>query len=429
MTLKALLPLSQPEFIVDVPPSGDPSGATDVGNVQAAIDSLKGVGGRVSLGGTYTFGGPSGVSLYPGIGLQGAGPLGVGNPAAGTAYLKAAAGFNAAFVTMKRDPGNSSWASFPWLSQLAILGSAGNANQHGVVVDGVNGSVLDIFMDQVLIFSTGGDGVRLSDTPKLWMDKCYLEHCAGFGFNANGNGAELRMTGAYIFGNTGIGCDFTSMAHVSLLASHIASNPAGGIQAGSLGSGLICNDCFFSDNGTHGGAEWMLHLGTVNGATVRALVQGNQFKDTRGASAVNNHVMCGDLGAVKATITDNTFVGQQADAILRKFNNAGDNYIIRNNQGFNDTKARVTNPVNTVQNTIGLTGSTATVVASTDYTVQDTDVYLTSSAGTGVSITIKDSAGNTVNTPGATFAGVVPIGYKVNFGAFSVAPTLTSSVV
>ncbi len=85
----------------------------------------------------------------------------------------------------------------------------------------------------------------------------------------------------------------------------------------------------------------------------------------------------------------------------------------------------ITNAWNETDDTVGLEGIGATFTASTDYTVWGTDIIITSSGGTGVSFTIKDSAGGTIATGMTTLtAQFIPAGCKVNFGGFSGAPTV-----
>ena len=50
-------------------------------------------------------------------------------------------------------------------------------------------------------------------------------------------------------------------------------------------------------------------------------------------------------------------------------------------------------------------------------------VYVSFTGGTGVSITVQDSGGNTLQSGLSTFTGYLPPGFSINFGAFSVAPT------
>ena len=71
---------------------------------------------------------------------------------------------------------------------------------------------------------------------------------------------------------------------------------------------------------------------------------------------------------------------------------------------------------------------TATPTASIDYTIYNLPVFIYSTGGTGVSITIKAPT-DTVIASGLTTlnAQYLPVGYKINFGAFSVAPTVVLS--
>jgi hypothetical protein len=99
---------------------------------------------------------------------------------------------------------------------------------------------------------------------------------------------------------------------------------------------------------------------------------------------------------------------------------------VKDNAGLNPIN-RITNHTNVAQNQIGFYGgTTATVVASTDYTIVGSNVLITSTGGTGVSITLKDGAGNTVVAALTTLsAQTIPLGFKINWGPFSVAPTVT----
>jgi hypothetical protein len=64
--------------------------------------------------------------------------------------------------------------------------------------------------------------------------------------------------------------------------------------------------------------------------------------------------------------------------------------------------------------------------ANYNITIYDTAVLLNSTGGTGVNITIYDKLGNVVLSAGSSLASYyIPIGFKVNFGPFSVAPTIT----
>lgn len=85
------------------------------------------------------------------------------------------------------------------------------------------------------------------------------------------------------------------------------------------------------------------------------------------------------------------------------------------------------NPVNQIANPfgaglIGFGGSAPVPAPSTDYSVIYSDIFISSadSSNNDNSITIKDGAGNTVQSGLPTLTALfVPAGYKVNWGAFS----------
>lgn len=101
-----------------------------------------------------------------------------------------------------------------------------------------------------------------------------------------------------------------------------------------------------------------------------------------------------------------------------------------NNNGY--YPGRISSPFGTVGwysiAYVGLCGAncTAAPAASTAYSAQGMNLYVTSSGGTGISITIKNFHGTTVYSGVATITNFyLPNGYSINFGAFSGAPTVT----
>lgn len=97
------------------------------------------------------------------------------------------------------------------------------------------------------------------------------------------------------------------------------------------------------------------------------------------------------------------------------------NVTFDNVRGLNPV-GKITNPIDNTAHYIRYSGSSAgPTVASQDYIVANMPMYFTSTGGTSVSITIKDTAGNTVYAPGATLTVpfLVLVGWKVNWGACS----------
>lgn len=86
--------------------------------------------------------------------------------------------------------------------------------------------------------------------------------------------------------------------------------------------------------------------------------------------------------------------------------------------------------IDDTNNLIGLSSASTVIVptASTDYTVNGVDLFITStdSGNADNAIIIKDPAGNVITTAASTLEmKLVPLGYKINWGAFTgAAPTV-----
>lgn len=96
---------------------------------------------------------------------------------------------------------------------------------------------------------------------------------------------------------------------------------------------------------------------------------------------------------------------------------------VKNLANFNGLSIPYTLIANSALGTIGLHGGT-TVSASTNYTVTGCDVLATVSGGTDVLIDIFGPDGNYYVYHATALTNLlIPVGYKINFGAFSLAPT------
>jgi len=123
------------------------------------------------------------------------------------------------------------------------------------------------------------------------------------------------------------------------------------------------------------------------------------------------------------------FAGNNVQALTNKtltIPTASTDVNMHDNPGLNPI-GKITNPVGS--GTIGSYGGTgAAVSASTDYTIVGGRMLITATGGTGVSITIKDKSGATVQGSISTPLYITLVqGMKINFGGFSVAPTVVCS--
>ena len=178
------------------------------------------------------------------------------------------------------------------------------------------------------------------------------------------------------------------------------------------------------------------------------VVNSNKFYDN-GLSASNTYHDIALSASVGNVITSNTFSGSDLtnktkDAIFISDNISYNNTIVGNNfastgstsfgtgfiSGFHNKGINIIypntmfNPVGKVTNFIdnsglyfvSVGGTTSTLVNGTTYTVSDTPIFITSSSGTTVSITLSDNKGNTIQSGLTTLTQqYIPIGYKIKF--------------
>lgn len=413
---------------------GSPGSDTDGGAVlQDTINRLRNRGGMIAIRGQIPM--ATGITLYPAISLVGQGLIAANPGVGGTSVLLPTSAVTGAVITVVKDPTYTTFSTFPMLKDFSIQGSVQNGTglsttQDGVLLSHTNGGVNDLIMQNVGIFSLGGSALHVNDSSmKLWASSCYFEDCQEQGVLIEA-GFAARIRDSYIFGNSqnGILVQSNVMSFLELFGNMIYSNTIAGLDVTYVFKTLqVLGNQFYNNNSSGNfSARYQGHTtGSTNGWATFA---DNSFWDDRGASAVANHLIVGiNTNPVKVKVHDNDFSGQSGDAVKRSGSNATDQVQIRNNAGFNDTKGKITNAINTTANTIGLNGGASTPSASTDYVVQDCPIYLVVSGGTGVSCLIKDPQGNSVESS-STYAKVLQPGYKINFGAFSVAPTVSAFV-
>lgn len=130
-------------------------------------------------------------------------------------------------------------------------------------------------------------------------------------------------------------------------------------------------------------------------------------------SGFSNLTITGNDLYYRASITSPVFYGGLVSGI---------NVHFSNNLNY-DPIGKVANFV--TSSSLAPWGTTSTVVASTTYTVNGVDELITSTGGTGVSINIGCNGNNYVSASATLTNQLVWYGCTVNFGAFSVAPTVT----
>jgi len=243
----------------------------------------------------------------------------------------------------------------------------------------------------------------------------------GMEFEENAHGCEVINCTIANVANTskyGIWID-TSVTNIKINGTKFVSCKNQCVGIGDQVSDVLIDGCMFdscaADNTS---SEGIIH---ATGYCSDLTVTNNDFSaGTAPANSTPVYIVTG--------VDRFIFTGNNVDALTNKkpVVPAASGFIrVRDNIGLN--LGKTTNFVDSTNHVIAFFGGNASaVIASTDYLIEGSDVILTSTGGTGVSITIKDDAGNTVAGSLTTLtAQHIPNGFQVNWGGFSVAPTVT----
>lgn len=225
-----------------------------------------------------------------------------------------------------------------------------------------------------------------------------------------------RVIGCYLQrnakGKTEAGCYVEESLGVTMTANLVYDNSQGLMTVNSSSCVLNGNICW----------EDQMNI-SVFGSCVRNSIIGNTCRDSYAPGY--GIILTGWPGNYPSgiKILGNTLYNAESGNLYM----APDctKIIARDNEGFNPV-GLITSPFHSVSSQIvPFDGNLTSPDASIDYVVMGIDILITSTGGTGVSISIKDPAGNTVVSGLATLSGYyLPVDYKINFGAFTVAPTV-----
>ena len=382
---------------------------------QSAINALAvqngGKGGGVAFKGQFVWN--SQVILYPGISLMGEDP--VGNKSVQNTGSSIQSNVNGDTLVI---PGvTASNRYFPGLRNFTLWGHTTMTNQNLIRFDNSAGDVVqDAFLTGITLFNAGKNGIYIDSTAstlKIWLDDCYLESCVLDGVQQNGG--TLAIQNSYLFGN-GNGARSLTGNGAYMVNNRFWNNVSTGFSSTAGMSELVLSGNSFDTNGTNASGTPQAFIMATSVA-----VNGNVFSDTRGASAVLYNMRVSFGGTIfHGAITGNSLFGAQTQNIQMNYS-ANNVVTIADNVGWNDSFGKIASPFQGTHMSMEA-GGTAAPTASTDYVVVGTPLYCNFAGGTGVSISIKDPAGNTISSGLTTFTGPLSPGYKINFGAFSVAP-------
>lgn len=411
--------------------------------IQQAINALHaaGNGGVIDLtGGTAQF--STQLVLYDGMALRGSLVTG--------SYINTTYAGSAIVCTASRS------ASYWMLLRDVLIQGNNAAGQNGVEYNASGGyNPMDCQLENVFVDGVGQYGYVLggggsNSGVKLFMDRCYAEYCGSHGIYQTDSKSVLSMDQCFVQGNNGSGyvqainqiiffrahnCFFGLNALTgltlgadgntsnSVVGCHIYANTRQGILIPSGAPGVGAGT--FNDNEFDGNGGASYPQVDIQFSNTSFTIVGNRFFAGTG---LVNHIRAQSANPMVGVIADNTFRNTITGLPILMTSNANNAVVIKNNSGLNDIYGKIATPFNASTHRIGLFGSAAAPVASTDYWAEGTDLYVGAFGGTGVSITIKDWNGNALQSGNNFNNGVLPNGYGINFGAFSVAPTVNVSV-
>lgn len=409
---------------------GDGSGEQDV--IQAAIDELPDTGGKISLQGQFSTNGT--IHMYRDVGawfnvfLQGEG--------LGATQLELAAGSNCDIIDNVVLGNPSGWKG---VADIRLEGNeTGQTSGHGIhcYMAGA-GAQYDMRFRNVFVHDAKQDGFHIRNAWGIYLDNCLAEYCGGHGLDFIGD--ESFIYGFHSSQNAGDGIRLQG-TELHLSECRI-SNVDIGIRLNQIVRSVISNNT-------------IAQFGVAAGARVGIYVIGNSYQSNihgntiigNGANSVYG-IMYEGSGTTPTNIYGNTIDGCTTDTFYStgaavNLNFCGNTIsnapaspmritssnigVVRDNNGINPVGIHTTPFDNTNFRCASFgTFSAAPNTANQDYTCRTTPCRIISTGGTAVAIVIKDSAGTTICSPGATCDEYLEIGEIINFGNFSAAPTTT----
>jgi len=408
-------------------------GADDNVQIQAAIDALPDTGGKIALKGIFSINDTihlyRDVSTWFNVFLWGEG--------LSATRLTLANGSNCDMFDVNVLNHNS---GFKGLANMSLDGNKANQTSgHGIYCrQSGSGTMYDMRFKNVFVDDCKDDGFKITNGWGVYLNNCLAEHCGGSGLYFTGSESYIHQfhssanndIGIYLRGDE-LHCTDCRISTVDI-----------GIDIYALTRSVVSNNTI-KDFGISGGNRMgmYIHGDTKHVNIHNNVIRGNGadsvyglYYSSVGADPTNFHHnvidtcthqdLIVDSNATNLNFVDNTLSNIPVDPIQIWGTSHRGNIIIRN-RGINPIEI-VASPVDNTNFVIlpykgGLAAAPNT--ANQDYVVGVASCRIISSGGTGVAIVIKDSGGNTICSPGATCDESLEIGWKINFGNFSAAPT------
>jgi hypothetical protein len=304
---------------------------------------------------------------------------------------------------------------FNYWHDLNLYGNDAGTNNTGFYLASTNHGYHDSIFYNIFIQHFGYDGIYIASANSWNMqftndifeytNRYMIEHAGGNDFRIdmskflfNNGQYALYLVGGYL---TVSHCFFyNNQQNAILLAS----------------TTTVLNSNRFQDNGekTNNGFSDVVLSGAKGNVVV-----GNSFAGSDITNKTKSGINISDNVSYNNTISDNTFTSNGLTSWgispITSFHESGKNFIVNNPA--NNPIGKVTNFIdNGGKYFVAYGGTSSTIVNGTTYTISDSPVFITSTGGTGVNITLSDNKNNVLETSLTTLTDkYLPVGYNIKF--------------
>lgn len=209
----------------------------------------------------------------------------------------------------------------------------------------------------------------------------------------------------------------------TIASSWFYQNSQSGILLGNQPN-VVTNNKFF-DNGL---SKSNTYFDIAFSSSTNGEITGNTFSASDQTNKTKCAIDIGDAASINNNISVNNFNPNPSSSFgtapICGFHAGGVNTIV-NNVGWNP-RGKVTSFIdNSGAYFVSESGTSSTVVNATTYIISDSPVFVVSTGGTGVSITLQDNNGNNIQTGLLTLSEqYIPVNYKIKW-TWVTAPTVT----
>jgi len=303
------------------------------------------------------------------------------------------------------------------LEGMTIIGNGVNQTSGNIVYDKLGG-LKDIYINDVFFDKARECLIREDNIAWAWRITNNIFEHSSFSTSAYGvridGGSDVRIIGnKFLYNHHGLGMFAGDSA---VIGNYFYKNRGRGLTLANSSRNSIIGNVFSNSSWDNSGVYSDIHLDANNRNNV---ISGNVFY----SPIADHNVRFFYTGHSLNLISSNEFIKNLNGAIevigpidARIYNNIGFNPVGLISTPFSDSS---------IPYGINLIGTNTVPTADRTYEIQHIDSYITSIGGTGVSITVMDYNDNTiVKDLTSAVMMYLPMGYKIHFGSFSVAPTV-----